>query len=164
MARARGCYDSEKTRQKMSKSAKAARARGTHSSEETRQKRSEALKARWKRGEFADMLTDENVRRKRSCVLKAAWARGCFDSRETQQKMSEAAKSARARGCYDGVFQSPTNIEIAISRALDELGIMHVQQYRPDSCRFTYDEYLLAQGILLEVNGDYWHTKEGAPE
>ena len=73
-------------------------------------------------------------------------------------------KAARVRGCYDGVFQSPTSIEVAISKALDELGIMHVQQYRPANCRFTYDEYLLAQGILLEINGDYWHTKEGAPE
>lgn len=108
------------------------------------------------------------VRQKMSDAKKTHHARGCYDNvyakKEYRQKMSGSAKVARTRGCYDGVFQSPTSIEIAISEALDELGIMHVQQYRPEGCSFTYDEYLLAWGILLEVNGDYWHTREDAPE
>ncbi len=140
-ARARGCYDNmytEEIRQKMSEAAKAARSRGTHSSEETRQRMSASIKAKW--------------------------ARGDYDSKETRQRMSDTSKAAHARGCFDGVYQSPTSIEIAISEALDELGIMHVKQYRPESCRYTYDEYLLAQGILLEINGDYWHSLPGVLE
>lgn len=158
---ARGCFDSEETWRKMSESAKASRAQGTHSSEETRRKMSDAAKAAWARGDFDERIFTEEARQKMSDAAKVRWARGDYAelfTKEVQQKKSDASKAAWARGVYDGVFQSPTSIEIAISDALDELGIMHVSQYRPERCRFTYDEYLLAQGILLEVNGDYWHS------
>ncbi len=160
---ARGDYNKEEVRQKRIKGIKAARVRGCYDdmyTVETRRKISEGAKAAHARG----VLGSEEIRRKQSDSMKAAWERGCWDSEETWQKQSETTKAAWERGVYDGVFQSPTSIEIAISEALDDLGIMHVTQYRPEGCSYTYDEYLLAQGILLEVNGDYWHTLPGKAE
>ena len=55
------------------------------------------------------------------------------------------------------MFQSPTSIEVAVSEALDELGIEHEPQYRPDGYSRVYDE-LVPPDVLIEVNGDYWHS------
>ena len=82
---------------------------------------------------------------------------------EVRQKLSDVRRAAWEQGLYDQCFQSPTTIEIAISEALDKLSIEHIRQYRPDGCSYIYDEYLPLLGILLEVNGDYWHTREGVP-
>ncbi len=147
-------------RRTLSEASKASWARGDHDSEETRQKKSDVMKAAHARGDW----DSEETRQKMSEGQKAAHARGVWDSEETRQKRSDAVKAAHARGDFDGVIQSPNRIEIAIALALDKLGIMHVGQYRPEGCRFVYDEYLLALGVLLEVNGDYWHTLPGRPE
>ena len=77
--------------------------------------------------------------------------------------MSASMKAAWERGAWDGVFQSPTSIEVAVSEALNALGIEHVSQYRPDGYSRVYDEFI-PPDVLIEVQGDYWHNRPGAGE
>lgn len=147
------------SRRTLSDATKIAHAQGKLSkvyTEERNQKISEA----WARGDF----DSEEYRKKLSAISKARWESRVFDNEEYRKKKSDAAKAARARGCYDGCFQSPTSIEITISKVLDKLGIEHIKQFRPESCSYTYDEYLPRLRILLEINGDYWHTLPNIPE
>lgn len=67
-------------------------------------------------------------------------------------------KRAYREGKYDGVFKSPTSIELGVGAALDFLGWQHSSQYRPPGCRFVYDEYVLALNLLIEADGEYWHS------
>ena len=80
---------------------------------------------------------------------------------EYKRKISESIKAAYRRGAYKGFkppyCPSPTSIELATARALDQLGIKHQPQYRPADCSYTFDEYV-PPDILIEVNGDYWHS------
>ena len=112
---------------------------------------------RW-RWRFGD-LGSEVCRHKRSEAIKAAYRRGAYDGvfdEEWRCRLSEAMKAARARGCYDGVFQSPTGIELQVAAALDIFGIEHIPQYRPENCRWSFDEFVPPK-TLIEVQGDYWH-------
>lgn len=112
-----------------------------------------AGKERWKRGIYDDIQVNSTTRNKMSKNAKARWARGDFDG------LSEAVKAAHTRGAYDGVFQSPTTIELELSSALDICGIEHQPQYRPDGYRCVYDEFV-PPNILIEAHGDYWHGPE----
>lgn len=157
-ARARGdfdgVYDSPETRRKKSEAAKASHARGDFNgvfdNPEYRHKLSGAMKARWARGDFDSVFDAPEYRRKHSEKIKAAWARGNFDN------FPESIRAAWARGAYDGIFQSPTSIEIALAAALDICGIEHQGQFRPEGCRFTYDEFIHPT-LLVEAHGTYWH-------
>lgn len=116
--------------------------------------RAELTKTYWENG-----LYDAECLRKISESKKAAWTRGVYDIPEYRQKISRIREEAHAKGVYDGVFQSPTSIEIAISNALDELNIKHRSQYRPQRYSRVYDEFV-PPNILIEVHGDYWHSRE----
>jgi len=110
-------------------------------------KMAENMKAAWAQGKFDGV----------SEAVRAAWARGAYDG------VSKGVKAAWARGAYDGVFQSPTSIEIEAAEALDALSIEHQGQYRPDGYSRIYDEFV-SPNILIEVQGNYWHTREGVAE
>ncbi len=133
----------------------------SYNSKEYRQKKSDELKARWKDGVY-DGVFDEECLRKRSVGLKAAHARGAFAGEGCLRKISEGLRAAHARGCYDGVFQSPTSIELQVAAALDIMGIEHKSQYRPDGYGRIYDEFI-PPNILVEVQGDYFHSDEHFP-
>ena len=94
---------------------------------------------------------------------RASWERGDFDGEEYRQKMSAAMEAAWARGAWDGAFQSPTTIEIAVAQALDVLGYAYTSEYRPTGYSRPYDFYVFPD-LLLEAQGDYFHTLPDAPE
>ena len=150
----RGDYDSRSTdeyRRKLSEAAKA------HWEREGTDGISEIMRARWERGVYGD----EEWRRKKSEATKAAWERGDHGE-ERNRKVSEAMKAAWARGDFDGVFQSPTSIELQVAAALDILGIEHQSQYRPDGYSCIYDEFVPPY-TLIEIHGDYFHSEEHFP-
>ena len=115
---------------------------------------SDARKAAWKRGDYGS----EDWKRRHSRGVKAGYDLSTPEGQEHRRKKSIAQKAAWERGVYDGVFQSPTSIEIAISEALNALGIEHVTQYRPDGYSRVYDELVLPN-VLIEIHGDYWHSR-----
>ncbi len=77
-------------------------------------------------------------------------------ARRSDRCLSCNAKMQWIRGDFDGVFQSPTSIELAVSDALDAYNIEHVSQYRPPNYNRVYDEFV-PPSTLIEVHGDYWH-------
>ena len=92
--------------------------------------------------------------------VKEAWERGAYDDRATEeyrQKLSKGIKAAWARGAMDGIFQSPTSIEIAVANALDQFSLKHQSQWRPPGYSKVYDEFI-HPNILVEVQGSYWHS------
>ena len=147
---------------------------------------SDAMKLRWERGDFDDLCDqewlqkisetqrkrwengaydNEESRQRHSDGLRAAWVRGAYDDRETedyQRKRSDAMTAAWARGDFEGVFQSPTSIELQVAAALDIMGIEHTPQYRPDGYSRIYDEFV-PPNTLIEINGDYFHSEEHFP-
>jgi len=179
----RGTYDSDEYRQKLSNASRATWARGTFDTSEYRQKQGDATRAAWVRGVFDDTYTDERLQ-KMSKSMSAARARGSHDhmytdeyrqtmgdamrargsfTDEHRRKISDAMRTAWARGVFDGAFQSPTTIEGAVVQALEALGVEHESEYRPPGYSRVYD-VLVYPDILIEVQGDYWHTRPGAPE
>jgi len=120
------------------------------------QARSSHIEALWKSGVYAQV----------SKKIKAAHRNGTFEhihqDPEWRRKVSENVRAAHARGCYDGCNKPPfRTTEVPLAAALDICGIEHDSQYRPPNCRFRFDEFI-PPNILIEANGDYWHSKETA--
>lgn len=80
-------------------------------------------------------------------------------SAETKEKLSAIMRERWENGTYDGVFQSPTSIELAVAEALDTLGLEYEFQFRPDGYSRVFD-FLVYPDTLIEVQGDYWHGSE----
>jgi hypothetical protein len=77
--------------------------------------------------------------------------------------MKDENKKRWESGTYDGVFQSPTSIEIATAEALTGFELIYKQEYRPDDYSRPFD-FLVGENLLIEVQGDYWHNRPGARE
>jgi hypothetical protein len=110
--------------------------------------------------EKAELYDNPERSQKLSAAQKKAWQRPGY-----RQFKSDQAKQAWENGAYDGVDlfpHGPTSIEVKVSEALDFLGIQHISQWRPKGIRFIYDEYLPELGVVIEVQGDYWHSSEEA--
>jgi len=104
-------------------------------------------------------------RRKLSKALKLAHKRGCYagiHNKSSRKKRSMSMKRAWKDGKFDGVFKSPTSIELKVSAALDICGVDHQSQYRPDGYSRIFDEFI-PPNILIEINGDWWHSESAAP-
>lgn len=150
--------DNEEERRQFSERMKKDRKKSIYDnihSVEARKKSAIARKEAWKRGLYANVHTRE-WREQKSKAIKAAYARGAYDDPEYRRKLSEKKKENWRNGVYDGVFRSPTSIEVEVSGALDVTNILHKMQYRPDGCSYIFDEFIPSD-ILIEVHGDYWH-------
>lgn len=69
----------------------------------------------------------------------------------------ERSRAMWASGHFDGVFKSPTSIELAIAAALNALGVEHTSRFRPDDYNRPYDEFV-PPNVLIEIQGDFWHA------
>jgi len=152
-------YDDPKRRQKRSEDMKAGWQAGLFAnahSDEARMKQSADMKRRWKEGAYSRTHTEE-WRQLASSLRKQAWAIGMYGSPEWRQRISESRIHDHVKGVYDGVFRSPTSIEIAVSEALDGLAVIHICQFRPPKCGYVFDEFVPPL-LLIEVHGTYWHS------
>jgi very-short-patch-repair endonuclease len=130
---------------------------------ETKERHSIASKKMWARG---DCDTD-SWREKQSKAHKAAWARGCFNNRDTEEyraRQSMVKKEAWARGDMDGVFRNnrPSGLERAFVDSFEALGIVCEQEYRIDGTAKFFDLHLPKYGLLIELDGEYFHYSEWA--
>lgn len=82
-------------------------------------------------------------------------SRMCFYCNEAQRP--ERTRAMWAAGVFDNVFKSPTSIELDIAAALNNFGIEHTSQFRPDNHSCPYDEFI-PPNILIEIHGDFWHA------
>jgi G:T-mismatch repair DNA endonuclease (very short patch repair protein) len=69
------------------------------------------------------------------------------------------------------VVRHDTKPELAFAEQMDKLGISYKKQFviqfgriGIDRFRHAYDFHLLDTNILVEIDGDYWHSKPGAVE
>ena len=115
---------------------------------------SQIIILRWEHGVFG-----EECQHKKSETMRQHWVEGdsSLGNEEWRRKCSEGSRASWARGDHDGVFQSPTSIELQVAAALDIMGIEHESQHRPNDCRWPFDEFV-PPNILIEVQGDYWHS------
>lgn len=132
---------------------------------ETRKKHSVASKRAWKRGDF----DTEDFRENRSQSSKEAWARGCFANRDTEEyreNQSRKKREAWAKGDMDGVFRNnrPSKLEKSIASSLESAGIRYDTEYRIDNTTYFFDFHLPRWGILVEVDGEFFHHSEWAAE
>lgn len=133
-----------------------------HQVRRVRERMTEATRLAYEEGRRSRVYSEEHVANITRGV-KAAAARGAYHTDEVRKKHSELMKIQWERGDFDGVFQSPTSIEIMIRDTFSSMGIEYVFQYRPPGHSKVYD-FFIPPDILIEVQGDYWHNLPGAKE
>ena len=77
------------------------------------------------------------------------------------EKVSIGVKRAWAEGKYDGtssLYIKTLKFEIKVEQLLQKNNIEYIKQYRVPTGKYFYDFYLPNQNVLLECNGDFWHT------
>lgn len=79
---------------------------------------------------------------------------------EWRRAQSEGLRAAHARGAYDGVYKSPSQLELKVAETLDTLDIPYEQQFRPNGMSRPFDFFLTGTDVLIEVQGVYWHSGE----
>ena len=136
-------------------------------SDETKQKRSEGLKRAW--AERSDECKEEIATKCRltwknkseeeiaehgrisSENSKRWWA--SMTPEERRERNEENIKAMHAAVGTDG----PTSIEIAIQRALNQLGIEH--EVHKVIGYLTVDIYIPELNLVVECDGNYWHNQ-----
>lgn len=83
----------------------------------------------------------------RSCVYK------CFTCGVKRPDAMEKSAASHAKQLSEG-FRS--GLEIAAANRLDYLGLKHEGQFRLDM--YVWDFFLPDHNLLLDVNGEYWHS------
>jgi predicted DNA-binding protein YlxM (UPF0122 family) len=121
---------------------------------ENQKTRSEAAKKLWDDPLYVQKIRRQipNIKQKCSEAIKKAWERS--DYRE-----KVLAKMAN--------WSHTSNLEHIINGILDDLHIEH-KKIRPGGYEFDVaveaDQLKQSKGLLLEINGLYWHTKKGSGE
>jgi len=94
-------------------------------------------------------------KQKRSVESKSLWANKTPQEKEEWLNKSILSKSSRTHGSKE------TKPEKIIANILIELKISYEYQFRIDVSnkkRYFYDFYLNEIGVIVEINGDYWHA------
>jgi len=138
---------------------------------ENKRQMSKSIKAKWQTVEYrAKMeahLGSESQRKKFSRQRKAAWERGCYDTDEWKCKQAKAQrkrmKERWANGDMDGIFKSPSSLEIMMAEAFDACKVRYIQQYRLEGDGRPFD-FFIEPNVLIEVDGNYWHDLPEAIE
>lgn len=149
--------------------AKIAKAHKDGRYDHTPKKISKSVSRRWDEGNYDHVdwsevqLKPETVMLKSQAISKLH-EEGHYDhiyNQEVRQKQSEIRRQAWEDGKYDGVFKSPSGLELAFAEALNSIGISYKQQYRIGS--YLVD-FLIGSNLVVELNGNYWHGSEEARE
>ena len=138
-------------------------------SDETRQKRSKGLKRSWDkkddecRKEIANKIrlnwknkSEEEIAehgKVSSENMREYWS--SFTVEERRERNKEKIKAMHAAIGTDG----PSSIEIAIQRALNQLGIKH--EVHKIIGHLTVDIYIPELNLIVECDGNYWHNLPG---
>ena len=130
--------------------------------------RNEKIKAFWNKPEskklaseislkaFSNPAMKEKHRASVSKAIKKKWSEATPEQREAQlRNWIKAGHDASS----DITISS---IEIKIQNELDKLGLLYeTQKYIG---QFRVDFYLPKSKLIIECDGDYWHSRPGIPE
>lgn len=128
---------------------------------EAKAKRSEATKRNWQNQEYRKQHS-EWLRNKwkeqefRESVSK--FQRSKVNSEETKEKISKTRIQFLKDNDFD--WLKPSSIELKVKEQLDMLGIRYIQQKRivSENRIFYLDFYIPHLRLVIECNGDYWHS------
>jgi hypothetical protein len=103
--------------------------------------------------------TDEHKKNHSYLMLgDSNWMRNKNHSIETKLRISETKLEQYRNGEVKINKNCISRGEIEISKYLDQNGIEYQQQFAIKGFGFRYDFYIPKFNIILEYNGDYWHT------
>jgi len=103
--------------------------------------------------------SDDNKNKHSEIMLgDSNWMRDKSHSLETKLKISETKLEQYKNGDIKINKTCISKGEIEISIYLDKNGIEYQQQFVIKGFGFRYDFYLPTYNIIIEYNGDYWHT------
>jgi very-short-patch-repair endonuclease len=103
-------------------------------------------------------LTEQGRKEKKE-KQKEAWAKRRKDHQQYTtyiKKLSERRREYLQRNGVSTPLKTNTSIERACATFLDEHNIVYHQQYLLDGK--MYDFYIPDLNLLVEVDGEYWHT------
>lgn len=118
-----------------------------------RQRRSVAQKKRWER-----LSIDERKEKMRPAIMQgAAAAKARWAAMSPQEKSERLAPIWRA-----SQSANPSSIEETVAKLLDALSVKYRRQAYIGRC--LVDFWLKAQRLVIECDGDYWHSLPGRAE
>ena len=89
-------------------------------------------------------------------------------SEETKRKISESCKKAMRNeevkdkircGCEKRFRNNPSSIEVKVAKQLEKYKIKYIYQKGINRNHFIIDFYLPEYQLVVECNGDYWHSR-----
>lgn len=154
---------------------------GRSHSGETKAKLAASTSRLWKNETYREKVLANNPFRKRELSLSGENhpLYGKRHSEDSRRKMSEAAKRrlvndpgrmkrmsdlarAKWRALGHRIYRTPTSIELSVARVLDLLNVQYEQQRVIGP--YIVDIYIADRNLIIECDGDYWHTLPGAQE
>lgn len=105
----------------------------------------------WNNG--LNKLTDERIKKYGEKVSKSKKTEWINKSDEEKNKIIERLNDARIKSL------KPTKIENKIEDYIKSLNIIYKKNYRID--KFLVDFYLIDYNLVIECDGDYWHSNPG---
>lgn len=96
--------------------------------------------------EKGKIVSDETRKKISENTMKA------MQSEEIREKCRKGAANAFKTG-----FRK-TSIEVKVEEQLEEYGIKYIQQKPINNNKFVLDFYLPEYQLVVECNGDYWHS------
>lgn len=120
--------------------------KGIKRSDKTKRKMSESAKMR--PDDYYEAMHEGNKRWRENETVS--------ERMERLQKWMQAGREARINKDY----LEPSSIEIIVQEQLDSLGIRYLQQKRVNDGNRDYwlDFYIPSLKLVIECNGDYWHS------
>jgi very-short-patch-repair endonuclease len=94
---------------------------------------------------------------------------GMKHTADARRKMREAQSREELKALHRRVIcsriqkKSMTDIEMKVARQLDSAGLRYVHQFFLNE-KYLYDFLLVDRKILIECDGDYWHSLNGMYE
>lgn len=123
---------------------------------------SDRLKKAWANPD--SKLNGVEYRHKLSSINKRRWMPdGAL--RKNTHKISAAATHNWQHGKYAHLrWNRVSKLEQRLAAALTEAGLPYIQQFLPIGFNRPADFLILGAGLIVEVDGDYWHSRPGAQE
>ena len=87
-------------------------------------------------------------------------------NKDSVKRLRKRLQTAQNKKPINRAYREMSSLEKAIAILLDEVGVEwlreHPLPYIKGQWRY-YDFYLPQHNLLIEVDGDYWHSSQGKP-
>jgi very-short-patch-repair endonuclease len=131
---------------------------GIHQTPEARENHSKAMKKLITNGVYDECHQTPEYREKQSKLCKLRWKDGGFAT--VSEKNRIKSKEQWASGRMDGVFSSPTTIEIMLYKFLEENNISYTKRKTINiGYKTRKPDAFIEPNFVLEADGTYHHSE-----